>query len=313
MMSVFGKLRSLQTAGLVAVLALAACARRERAETGAATSPPVTDDWNRIVALAAPARRIVSLSPASTELVFALGLGDRLVGRTTWCDYPDSARQVPDVGNGIGPNVEAIAARRPDLVLLYASEANRAAQQQLARMGIGVAVLSLDLAADVRRAARTIGALAGAQAAADSLLIRFDTALAEASRLSDSSDTRTPVRAYVDVQGNPPITIGAGSYLSEIVAAAGALNVFDDIRGGSGNVSLEAIARRDPDVILVLASDTSKAPRLEQRAGWRTIRAVRENRVLVLDGRLYGRPSPRMPQAVRDLAERLQRVRGGSD
>ncbi|OGU03891.1 MAG: hypothetical protein A2085_07020 [Gemmatimonadetes bacterium GWC2_71_10] len=295
----------------MAVLALAACARRERAAPGAASS--VTDDWNRSVALAAPARRIVSLAPASTELVFALGLGERLVGRTTWCDYPDSARHVPDVGNGIGPNVEAIAAQRPDLVLLYASEANRAAEQQLARLGIGVAVLSLDLAADVRRAARTIGALAGRAAAADSLVIRFDTALAAASRRRDASAARPPVRVYVDVEGNPPITIGAGSYLSEIVAAAGARNVFDDIRGGSGIVSLEAVARRDPDVILVLSSDTTRAPRLERRPGWRTIRAVRDNRVLVLDGRLYGRPSPRMPQAVRDLAERLARLRSGTE
>lgn len=309
-MTVLTQCRSFRSAAVLLALLAPACGRRERPAAGAAT--PVVDDWHRTVALAAPARRIVSLAPATTELVFALGLGDRLVGRTTWCDYPDSAHAVPDVGNGIGPNVEAIAAQRPDLVLLYASEANRTALEQLSRMGINVAVLALDLAADVRRAAVTIGTLAGVPAAADSLVIRFDTALAAASQLHEPWGARPPQRVYVDVEGNPPITIGAGSYLSEILAAAGALNVFDDIRGGSGVVSLEAIARRDPDVVVVLSSDTARAPHLERRAGWRTVRAVREGRVLVLDGRLYGRPSPRMPQAVRLLAERLRDVRGRS-
>ena len=97
---------------------LAACTGR-----AAAPSLSVTDDWGRPVALAAPARRIVSLSPASTELLFRLGLGDRVVGRTHFCDWPPAALAVPDLGNGIEPNVEAIAARRPDLVLLYASAA----------------------------------------------------------------------------------------------------------------------------------------------------------------------------------------------
>ena len=105
---------------VLAALVLPACARAP--SSGAIVR---MDDWGRTVALAAPARRIVSLAPATTELVFALGLGDRLVGRTRWCDYPPAALRVPDVGDGMGPNVEAVAARRPDLVLLYASPANR--------------------------------------------------------------------------------------------------------------------------------------------------------------------------------------------
>jgi iron complex transport system substrate-binding protein len=282
----------------VAACAAAACVGEARPARG------VTDDWGRPVGLDSAPRRIVSLSPSSTEIVFALGLGDRLVGRTTWCDYPAAARAVPDVGDGIGPNLEAVAAARPDLVLLYASEANRQALARLEAMHIGVAVLRLDHAADVRRAARTIATLAGRPAAGDSLVAAFDTALAALADLTRRTPP-PPLPVYVDIEGSPPITVGSGSYLSEILAAAGARNVFADIAGPSGTVSLEAIVSREPAVVLVLSSDTTRAPDLAARPGWRAVRAVREGRVLAVDGSLYGRASPRMPLAVRDLIGRL--------
>lgn len=291
--------RSLRLA--VLTVCAAACAPSPRAPA----LVHLTDDWGR--GLAVPrAARIVSLAPATTELVFALGFGDRLVGRTTWCDYPDAARAVRDVGAGIGPNVEAIAAQHPDLVLLYGSEANRAALHQLEALGITVAVLTVDRAEDMRRAARAIAALAGRPAAGDSLVAAFDTALAAATL---HRGTRSPT-VYVDVQAAPPLTVGAGSYLSEILRAAGAENVFGDVATPSAPVSLEAIAARDPDVVLVLRSDTTRGHDLGVRNGWRAVRAVREGRVLVVPGALYDRPSPRMPQAVRDLAARLRALEG---
>jgi iron complex transport system substrate-binding protein len=264
------------------------------------------DDWGRTVSLRAPARRIVSLAPASTELLFALGLGGRVVGRTRWCDYPAAARAVADVGEGMGPNVEAVAARRPDLVLLYASAANRPAADRFAALGIATAALQLDRAADVRRAAVLIGGLAGAPRAADSLVAAFDAARAAVAREAPRRARRP--RLYVDVWTDPPMTVGRGSYLSEVIHAAGGENVFGDVRASSATVSLEIIARRDPDAILVLATDTTRVPDLGARPGWKAVRAVREHRVLVLDGALYGRPSPRMPAAARDLAGRLARL-----
>ncbi|HVO36422.1 MAG TPA: helical backbone metal receptor [Gemmatimonadales bacterium] len=276
---------------------LAACTSRP-----AASSLSVTDDWGRAVALVAPARRIVSLSPASTELLFRLGLGDRVVGRTHFCDWPPAARAVPDLGNGIGPDVEAVAARKPDLVLLYASAADRAAADRLAALGIATAVLKLDRSDDLRRAARLVGTLAGVRPTADSFVASFDSAL---TAVAVHPDHRP--RVYVDAWASPPMTVGRGSYLSEVIRAAGADNVFDDVAASSATVSLEAIAARDPDAILYLAPDTLRAPDLASRPGWRVLRAVRQGRVLVVDGSLYDRPSPRMPQAAADLAARLAR------
>jgi len=286
---------------LLAVLALPACARAPA--RGAIVR---LDDWGGTVALAAPARRIVSLAPATTELVFALGLGDRLVGRTRWCDYPPAALRVPDVGDGMNPNVEAVAARSPDLVLLYASPANRAAADRLAALGIPVVALALDRAADLRRDALLVGALAGVTGVADSLVAEFDSLRAEVAR--EASRRGGPrAKVYVDVWPDPPMTVGQGSYLQEEVEAAGGLNVFDDVRSSSATVSIEAIAQRDPDVILELRTDTTQTPDLASRPGWRAVRAAREGRILVLDGTLYGRPTLRMPLAERDLAPRLAR------
>jgi len=279
---------------------LAACTGRP-----AAPSLSVTDDWGRPVALAAPARRIVSLAPAFTELLFRLGLGDRVVGRTHFCDWPPAARAVPDLGNGIGPDIEAVAARKPDLVLLYASAADRAAADRLGSLGIATAVLKLDRSDDVRRAARAIGTLVGVRATADSFVAAFDSALHAAQAAVHPG--RRP-RLYVDAWASPPMTVGRGSYLSEVIRAAGAENVFDDIVASSATVSLEAIAARDPDAILYPAPDTSRAPDLASRPGWRVLRAVRLGRVLVVDASLYDRPSPRMPAAAADLAARLERL-----
>ena len=158
----------------------------------------------------------------------------------------------------------------------------------------------------MRRATVLIGGLAGASGLADTLVATFDSArdavAREAPRLA-----RRP-RLYVDVWTDPPMTVGRGSYLSEVIRAAGGENVFGDVRASSATVSLETIAQRDPDAILILATDTTRVPDLAARPGWRAVRAVRERRVLVLDGTLYGRPSLRMPVAARDLAGRLARL-----
>ncbi len=108
-----------------------------------------------------PARRIVSLLPSFTEILFAIGAGDRVVGRTTWCDYPPAALAVPSVGDGMPPNIEAVAARKPDLVVLYNSGPNVIAAQQLERIGIRTVLLDMNRLEDLGPATRTLGRLTG--------------------------------------------------------------------------------------------------------------------------------------------------------
>ncbi|HEV8304783.1 MAG TPA: helical backbone metal receptor [Gemmatimonadales bacterium] len=280
---------------LIALFVLAACRPSGRPPVG----PSVQDDAGRTVTLAAPARRIVSLLPSFTELVFAMGAGDRLVGRTAWCDYPPAALAVPSVGDGMPPNVEAVAARRPDLVLLYHSGTNLTAGQQLAGLGVPVALLHLDRLEDLGPAARRIGRLTGRVAQAESLAAAMDS-LAAAKPLAPN-----PQSLVFVVWDNPPIVIGHGSYLDRLAALAGARNVFADVAAPSAQVSLETIAARDPDWIAVL-SDSSGPPAFAARREWRAVRAVREGRFLNLPGSLFGRPGPRSSQAVAELRARLE-------
>src|SRR6266511_62931 len=148
-------------AGLVA-LTLTACARGEHVPGKGGIA--VTDDASRRVTLVAPARRIVSLLPSFTEILFAIGAGDQLVGRTTWCDYPPEALAVPSVGDGMPPSVEAVAARRPDLVVLYRSGPNVTAAEQLERLGIRTVILDLNRLEDLGPVIRRLGVLTARRA-----------------------------------------------------------------------------------------------------------------------------------------------------
>jgi len=246
-----------------------------------------------------PSHRIVSLLPSFTEILFAIGAGDRVVGRTTWCDYPAAAREVPSVGDGIPPNVEAVAARKPILVVLYNSGPNVTAAQQLERIGIRTVLLDLNRLEDLGPATRKLGQLTGLEHRADSLAAAMDSLTYRALPPPTASLT------FV-VWDNPPIIIGRGSYLSQLAALAGAHNVFDDIAAPSAQVSLETIAARNPRWIAVLA-DSAAPPAFARRREWRAVPAVRDGRFLMLQGSLFGRPGPRSPEAVRQFKALLAR------
>jgi iron complex transport system substrate-binding protein len=261
----------------------------------------VTDDAGRRVTLAAPAARVVSLAPSLTELLFAIGAGPQVVGRTTWCRYPAEATAVSDVGDGLNPNLEAVAARRPDLVLLYQSPLNETAAGQLERLGIATVLLRQTATRTWRatRAARSSHRPRGRR--------RLDRPRAGLARRPTRPLPRSGSRSSSGDRRSPTV-IGAGSYLDELVTLAGGANVFHDLDPASATVSLETIADRDPDVIAILAdSGAAVPPAWARRPEWRTVRAVREGRFLVLPADLFGRPSPRAPEAVAELRRLLAR------
>lgn len=261
----------------------------------------LVDDAGDTLHLAAPARRVVSLIPATTELLFAIGADSAVVGRTSYCDYPAAAKAVPDLGDGIKPSIEAIVARRPDLVLLYNSGQNAAVAGRLRELGIPEVRLNTDALSDVGRVAQLLGRITGHQRAADSLTAVFDTALASATRPAQGA--RPKVLLLVWEQ--PPMTIGRGSFLNELVERAGGENLFADVTASSGVVSIEAVAARNPDLIFTTTEGPSG---FATRPEWRVVPAVREHRFLRVSGSEFNRPSPRAPAAIRELAQRLAGV-----
>jgi len=241
----------------------------------------------------APAQRIVSLLPSFTEILFAIGAGDRVVGRTQWCDYPPAALAVTSVGEGLPPNIEAVAARQPDLVVLYNAGPNVTAAEQLERLGIRAVLIDLNRLEDLGPAARTLGKLTGREQQAESLAIAMDSLAARPPPPATTS------LAFV-VWDNPPIIIGHGSYLDQLAAQAGARNVFGDITAPSAQVALETIVARDPQWIAVL-SDSAAPPAFAKRREWRAVPAVREGHFLFLTGSLFGRSGPRSGEAIRQF------------
>jgi iron complex transport system substrate-binding protein len=261
------------------------------------------DDAGDTVRLSAPARRVVSLIPAATELLFAIGADSTVVGRTAYCDYPPAAHAVPNLGDGIKPSIEAILARKPELVVLYNSGQNAAVAGRLAQLGIPALRLNTDVLSDVPRVARILGRLTGHLPAADSLVTVFDTALRNATEAT-SSGARPKVLLLVWEQ--PPMTIGRGSFLNELVERAGGQNVFADVTASSGVVSVEAVAARNPDLIFT----TSEGPTtFASRPEWQVVPAVRRHRFLRVSGSEFNRPSPRAPAAIRELAAKIRAVR----
>lgn len=280
----------------LAMLALAGCSESHRASP----SPDVDDfgDTVRSGTAATPAR-IASLNPATTELLFALGAGSRLVARTSWDVWPDAARAVTDVGPGLRPNVEAVLARHPDLVVLYASAENREVAERLRAAGVSVIALRTDKLSDFARASRELGRAVGESGNAETVVDTVQRTLARVRAATAPLDHPT---VFWHVWDSPIYTIGAGSFLDELLTIAGGSNIYADRAEPSPQVSLEDIIKRDPQIVLAGVAGRSA---MTTSPLWKGVRAVREGRVFVVDTNLVGRPSVRAGEAAVSIARLL--------
>ena len=279
---------------VASLLALAACEKpRPQVVFG-------RDDFGDPVEVDQVPARIVSLSPATTEILFALGAGHRVIGRSDFDLWPVEARRIATLGNGLQPNVEAVLGTHPDLVILYASQGNRPAADRLRAAGVTTLALRNDHISDFRRTTELMGWIlrdsVRAKAVTDSVYRTLDRVRAATAALPRPT-------VFWHIWDAPLITIGAGSFMSELVEIAGASNVYAaDITGPSRPVSLEDVARRDPDFIL---AGPIGAQKIAADPRWRTVRAARENKVLIVDTVLVARPAVRLGEAAVSLANLL--------
>ena len=262
------------------------------------------DAPRRDVAARAEPRRIVSLIPTATEILFDLGAGDRLVGRTRWGVHPPAARRIPDVGDGIRPSLEAVLARDPDLVILYDGETNRESRERLRRHGVPTLALRHDTLEDLRRNIVRLGELVGCTEGGSALAGRIARELAAVSRATEG---RPRVRVYYDAWADPPMTIGGGSFIDSLLTIAGGANVFGDLETAAPRVSLEAIIHRNPERILVSVAPEAlhRRPNVATRHGWERIPAVAAGRISTLDRDVVSRLGPRVAEAAWSIAEAL--------
>jgi iron complex transport system substrate-binding protein len=279
--------------------ALVACAERPGAASHPASNAAVVVDHFGDTVPVRTATRIVSMMPASTEILFAIGAGDRLVGRSEFDKWPDAAHAVPNLGPGIRPNVEAIIAAHPDLVVLYASQDNRSAARQLRDAGIATAAFKVDSIAHFEQITRLLGRLSGDSArgalVADTVMRTLDSVRAVTRNMPR-------VSVVMPAYEQPLLVIGGGSFMSQLVEIAGGRNVYGDLVQPSPAVAFEDLLQRNPDVVLA-PPDYAETLRTSMR--WRTLPAVRNGRVLLLDTALVYRPAVRIGEGAVSLAKLL--------
>lgn len=298
-----GHRRARNVAWLLLAALLPGCGRVEEggAAAGAGAVIVVVDDAGRTVALSRPPRRIISLIPAVTEVVIALGAGDRLVARTDH-DANPVVQDLPSAGGGLTPNLEWLASLRPDLVLGWADGQSRSALARLSAGGVATYGVSVESLAEADATMRRLGVLLGDSAAGDSLARATAVGLEEVRRRV--ADRPPPTVLYL-LGTEPPSTVGPGSFIHELLETAGGRNAFEDAPAPWPRVSLEEVVARDPDVILVPDHWEGGRPaeRLASLAHWRELRAVRSGRVYSVDETTFHRWGPHVPAVAARMAE----------
>ncbi len=300
--------------GLIGV-ACAPQAAPPPAEAAATTPAPAsfpltaTDDLGRKVTLASVPRRIVSLAPSNTEILFAVGAGGQVVGLTKYCNYPPEAAAGRTVIGGFTADsisVEKILALRPDLVVAAGSSQKPVIE---ALEQAQVTVLALDaqnldgIYKNILLAGQATGHAAQAGALVDGMKRRVDAVSAKVKAIPAGAR----LKVFYEVWDEPLMTAGSPTFIHQVVELAGGSNIFADAAQDYPQVSPEAVIERDPDVILGPSSHGSAlvASKIAARPGWQSVKAIRQGRIAIVDGDTISRAGPRIVDALESVAKLL--------
>ena len=304
--------RSLILWGLLALLiiALAGCTgakapeSSEPSETEAPESVSVVDDAGRTVEIVSSPQRIVSLAPSNTEILFALGLGDKVVGVTDFCDYPEEAKSIEKVG-GMEHNLEKIVALNPDLVLaIGGSPAQVEKATEMEKLGLAVLVLEPGDIEGIMANIELVGKATGAEKEASQLVAelrkRFDDIIARAKGAESSPTVFFELDA---TDPSKPYTPGPGSFIDALISLAGGSNIGASAKMQWAQLSTEEIIAQDPEVIVLGDANYGvTAEMVKERPGWSVITAVKNGAIYPIDDILISRPGPRIIDGLEALA-----------
>jgi len=293
---------------VLAVLSCAAAPSHAQSATHPSTEPPafreVVDETGRSVRIPQTVRRIVSLAPNLTETVYALGLQDRLVGDTDYCNYPPDALKKTKVGGGTNPSLEVIASLHPDLVLATKSFNRRETAQSLDKLGIATYATDPHSVADILSSIRTLADVLGAPEAGASVAEGMHRRLDE---LQHHIHDAPPKRVLFVVWTEPLISTGQQTFLADALRHAGAVSIVNSSQDWP-QVNLEEVAKLQPDFLVFAEAQPGDASRevekLATLPGWKILHAIRDRRYAVISDAV-NRPAPRIVSAIEDLARQL--------
>ena len=293
-----------------AVLAIFTCAAspsHAQSATHSSAEPPgfreVVDELGRTIRIPQQVRRIVSLSPSSTETIYVLGLQDRLVGDTDYCDYPPDAQKKTKVGGATSPSLEVIASLHPDLVLV--TKLNRLeTTQSLAELGIPSYATDPHTIADILSSIKTLADVLGVPDAGASVADEMQRRLDDLQRRIGDLP---PKRVLFVVWTQPLISTGQHTFLADALRHAGAVSIVNSSQDWP-QVNLEEVAKLQPDFLIFAESQAGDASReIEKLAtlpGWKIVHAIRDRRYAVISDAV-NRPAPRIISAIEELARQL--------
>jgi iron complex transport system substrate-binding protein len=261
-----------------------------------------TDELGRRLTAPRHPARILSYAPSLTETLFAIGAGDRLVGRTRYGDWPAAARRVAVFGGLLDPDFEKIASLRPDLILATTAGDPPDKVEAMTRLGYPVFVTDPRTVEAAIAGIERVGAVVDAEAGARRVAGRMRAELAEVRRRVGA---RPPVRTLVVVWQDPLVTVGRGTFLADLIREAGGDPLLGEGKGNYPRVSMEWVLARAPEVIILGLRGHPGAGDARFWDRFPTIPAVRRGRIHAFDLQVLGRPGPRITTALLSLAKLL--------
>ena len=271
----------------------------------------LVDDQGYVLNLTSYPNRIVSLAPSNTEILFAVGAGDKVVGVTDYCDYPYNfsawieAGNMTSIGSYWNPSIEPIVALNPDLIL--ASPASEKAANRLRSMGYNVLMLDPKNINDVLQDIILVGRATGHDVEASILVGTMRERIDCVINTLRNATFRPKV--YFEVWNDPLMSAGPGTWINELIKLAGGVNIFENATSQWPVVSSESIIQQNPDIIILPSSHGAGPPfwgsfdRVKSRPGWDAISAIKNDRLYVINGDIIARPGPRIVDALETLAK----------
>jgi iron complex transport system substrate-binding protein len=264
----------------------------------------VSDDRSRPITLERPAERIISLAPHITELLFAAGAGELIVGTVDYSDYPEAAASIPRIGSHAGIDLERVLALKPDLVVAWHSGNPIRLVERLERLGIPVYVTEPRTLESIAEHIRKLGTLAGSEEMAERVARDFLDQLAE---LRQRYQERRPVSVYFQISGQPLMTVNGAHLISSVIRLCGGINIFAALSALAPAIALEAVLAADPDVIF--ASGPAASEWLREWHRWSMLKAVQRGHLYSVPEDWITRQGPRILLAAHQVCRELDKVR----
>lgn len=278
-----------------------ACAPAPKPNASSPTQQ-LTDDAGRNVTLPARVDRVITLAPNLTEIVFAIGAGDRLVGNTTYCDYPPEAKNIAKIGDTLHPSLERIIGLKPQVVLISTASQLETFTQQLQNQNIAVFVTDPHDLEGVFRSIEQVGQILGQQQQATALVEKLRQ---RTNAVEQAVKQAQPVRVFYQASAEPLYTAGHDAFVTDLIRRAGGVSVTANVPGAWPKFSNESALAAKPDAIILPTGGSMGAANATPAEALRSSPAVQAGRVYKINDDHLARPGPRMVEGLEEMARAL--------